>query len=509
MLRQLRHFCFTRIHPSWSFYSCVVGIIFGIVLAIFPSISLVRNSYWLILSFVLMIFTLLVPCRFSLVLAFLAGATIGNFRPLPDLESQQLFQNLVGETVILSGEITEDPSHKDGRTTLRLQNLRLQLPRDQPSENSENSEQAVAGIAYVQLAQMYSELERSDEVTIFGKVGAGFGTFVTSFYRPELREIKRAETGDVFARLKNWFAKIVRKFVPSPEVELGLGYLVGQKSGLPEQLATNLQAVGMTHVVVASGAHLGILVTAAKKLFGKLSKFTGLLFSLLLIAGFVLVVGFTPSMTRAALVAGLSLLVGYVGRKFSPLRLILFVAALTLLLVPTNLQNLGWQLSFASFFGILVLGPYLERTFYGGKKPPWLASMLLTSLSTSLICAPILIYNFGSISLLSFVANLVILPTLPYAMLLMFCTGLVGFIAPLAQILGRIATILLDVHIALVNFLSTKTMLIFELPSADPRIFALYVPIMLFLIFSSARRKHRHRRAHPNSAKSHQKIYSG
>ena len=324
-------------------------------------------------------------------------------------------------------------------------------------------------------------MERSDIITLQGILSAGFGTYAGMLSRPELVAVRRAEVGDIFARVKQSFAQIIKKLIRAPEADLGLGYLMGLKSGLPDGLADTLRAVGMTHVVVASGAHLGILASAARKLCGYLSKFAGLLGSLLLIAGFTLIVGFTPSMTRAALVSVLSLGVGYFGRQFTPLRLLLFVAMLTLLLAPLNCLHLGWQLSFASFFALLIIAPRLQKLFYGGKKPPWLASMLLTSLAATLACAPILIYNFGTLSLLSFVANLFILPTLPYAMLLVFLTGAFSFWPWLAGVIAQLATILLGAHIWLVNFLGEKTMFIFELGSGDPRIFLIYVPIFLLL----------------------------
>ena len=119
--------------------------------------------------------------------------------------------------------------------------------------------------------------------------------------------------------------------------------------------------------------------------------------------------------------------------------------------------------------------------------------MLITSLATSLICTPLLIFNFGTFSLLSFVANLVILPTLPYAMLLVFLSGATSFLPFLATPIVTLATILLNFHINFINFLSTKTSLIFELSPADPRIFLLYLPIIFCLIFAPLR-KHFHRR---------------
>ena len=195
-----------------------------------------------------------------------------------------------------------------------------------------------------------------------------------------------------------------------------------------------------------------------------------------------MVVGFTPSMTRAALVASLSIIVGYFGRSFSPLRLLGLVAMLTLMLEPTYLINLGWQLSFASFFGILLVAPKLQKLLYGGKKPPWLANMLITSFATTIICLPVLVYNFGTLSLLSFVANLIILPTLPYVMLLVLLTGIFSFLPWLACAIGQLAQILLELHINVVSFLSQQKTFVLELTSGDVRIFLVYLPIMLLIL---------------------------
>lgn len=469
-------FCGQEIHASYCFYAAIAGIIFGIVASFYTKTIFCQSWLWLIAAILLLLFALNFSNRLTLLIACLAGMIIANFRVAPELISQDYFVGLTGSTVTISGKIAGDPDISSGQVKFKLSNLRLQLPRDQP-------ELQLAGTVYVQLTSSRVELERSDIVTLTGKVGSNFGTYSATFYRPELVDVERAAAGDVFARLKTWFAHLVHNLIPSPAADLGLGYLMGLKSGLPDSLADALRAVGMTHVVVASGAHLGILVSAARKIFGKISKFAGLLFSLLLIAGFVLLVGFTPSMTRAGLVASLSLLLGYVGRKFTPLRLLSFVACLTLLIVPSNFQNLGWQLSFASFFGIMLVAPRLQAFLYGGKHPPWLASMLITSLSTSLICAPILIYNFGSLSLLALIANLIILPTLPYAMLLVFLTGATSFWLWLAQIFATLAQALLEFHIFVVHFLSEKTMFIIELTANDPRIFLIYLPVLLLLIW--------------------------
>lgn len=469
----MRQFYSRFLHPSWHFYAIVWGIIAGIIIGLISHQIFLSGYLWWAVIILLTIIIFYHPTPLKLVLAFLVGLFISNLRLTPEFSSATYFENFIGNEITLSGKISEDPISDVGGTTIKLRDLHL--PPDSPA--------GLSGMLYVKLTNNQNQLEKSDVVTLKGKLGSGFGTFVASMFRPEVLSLERSETGDLFARTKHWFAERVREFLPSPESELGLGYLMGMKSDLPDTLLTALQIVGMTHVVVASGAHLGILTNAAKKFFGKISKFASLLFSLLLIFAFVSIVGFTPSMTRAGLVAILSLSFGYVGRKFTSLRLLSFVAAITLLIEPTYFLNLGWQLSFASFFAILIFAPRLQKALYGGKQPPWLAAMLITSVSTILICAPILIYNFGSLSLLSLVVNLIVLPTLPYAMLFVFLTGATSFLPAIATLFGHLATLLLDLHLLVVNYFSEQTMFVLSLPSGDFRFYLLYLPILFFLFY--------------------------
>lgn len=487
----MRRFLTTALHPSWCFYALVWGVIAGIIISQVLECDFGIPPLIAITMLIGLLFFWPKACRIIIIASFLVGLVAGNCYVSPQLESKIAVSQYVGKTVTIIGNLSEDASNKNGKISVKLQKLQLQF--------SNEAAIPLTGTFYATISGTAPELERSDTLQVTGKLSAGFGTFVGSMTRAKITSIDRSETGDIFGRFKKWFATIVRAWIPSPKVDLGLGYLMGMKSGLPEDFATALQLVGMTHVVVASGAHLAILTGAAKKIFGKISRFAGMLFALMMILFFVLIVGFTPSMTRAALVASLSLLMDYIGRKFTPIRLISFVAMLTLLIEPTNFFNLGWQLSFASFFGILVMGPRLQKAFYGGKTPPWLASMLITSIATSLVCAPILIYNFGTISFLSLIANLIILPTLPYAMLGMVLTGVTSFIAPLAHLVAMITVSILDLHIWVVNFLSEQKAFILELPSANAYFYLLYLPVLLFLCYPSIRQAWRRFRPQANS----------
>ena len=220
---------------------------------------------------------------------------LAGCRLAPDLIALEQWRALVGQTLTISGTLTEDPSLTSGQIALRLGNLQIHPatdapdpPPSQPVENSvdnpvENSGEGTSapislpGTLYVTLSGSdgltADGLLRSDHLTLNGTLQAGFGTFAATLYRPTVTGWSRASPGDLAAQFKLWFASLVQTYIPSPASDLGLSYLLGYKAGLSDELSDTLQIVGMTHVVVASGSHLGILVGAARKLFGRLSKF--------------------------------------------------------------------------------------------------------------------------------------------------------------------------------------------------------------------------------------------
>ena len=292
---------------------------------------------------------------------------------------------------------------------------------------------------------------------------------------------------------RDWLSDRIEEVLPEREAKLGMSYLLGTKTGLDKELSENLKAVGLAHIVVASGAHLSILVEIARKIFGKISRFSGLLFSVLLILFFMCMVGWTPSILRAGVMAILTLLSWYVGRKIAPWRIILMVAAFTLMLNPLFLTNLGWLLSFASYAGIMMLGPGITRFFYGKKKPGFVASTVLATVAATLMTLPIILYYFGQISLISVVANILILPTLPYVMGLTFLTGIFAGVPGVSVAVGFLTEKLLDFHIVAVEWFGGMEQFLIKIDRYEPRVLLLYLIIVgivgvKFLRFWCARR---------------------
>ena len=294
------------------------------------------------------------------------------------------------------------------------------------------------------------------------------------------------ETEEWVVSVRDWFAAKIEGVMPEPQVGLGLSYLLGMKTGLPDDLSEQLRMVGLVHIVVASGAHLSILVEVARRVFGRASRTFGLVCSILFVVFFMAMVGWTPSILRAGLMAILTLVGWYVGRKIAPLRMILMVAAVTLILNPMFVVDLGWLLSFASFGGIMILGPRMTKFFYGERRPGFVGATVLTTLSATLMTLPIILYYFGQISLISVVANLLILPTLSYAMGLVFMTGVCAGLPVVETVVAWCATRILDFHIVVVGWLSGMEQFLVKIDRYQPGVFWIYlvivVPVLIGLI---------------------------
>ena len=428
------------VHQSYLVIALAVGIVVGAILAIVFRVNYFNSPVWLAVVIMILTAVYLRPRLIFIGIVFVVGMVLVFFRVSSQLIGENYIRQFWGQTIKVTGIVEADPNSDESATKLKISNLKFG-----------KEEKQTQGIIYISLKHN-EKVRRADEVVFEGKLSEGFGIYAGYMYRPYLKRIKRAEPKDTVLLIRDTFSERIKRLIPEPEVNLGLSYLLGMKAGLPEDLSENLRIVGLTHIVVASGAHLSILVGIAWKIFGKLSRFAGLFFSIGFVLFFMCMVGWTPSILRAGVMAILSLITWYCGRKMEPWRLILITMAFTLMLNPMFLINLGWLLSFASYAGIMILGPRLIEFFYGVKKPGFIASTILVTISATLMTLPISLYFYGTLSLISVLANLLILPTLSAAMGCVFMAGVVAGIPGVEQLVGYVATKILDFHIIVIEF---------------------------------------------------------
>jgi competence protein ComEC len=433
-----------KIHISWFIAWTSLGFLCGVALSIFPMSSMFADIAWVVVGTSLFVLAAIKRKAPLILLVLIAGLIFGLWRGAIEQRALTSYQPFYGKNLVINGKITEDTSfgsHGDQR--FRLDGIKI--------ENQKLPEEI-----WVSTTSSL-DIKRGDIVTVKGTMQKGFGNIPASMFRANLLNIKRPYPGDIGRRVRDRFANGVRTAIPEPEASLGVGYLVGQRSALPESLDQQIKTVGLTHAVVASGYNLTILVSFACGLFARKSKYLATLASSTMIGGFILITGFSPSMSRAGLVAGLSLAAWYYGRKIHPFVLLPFAAAITVLIQPSYIWgDIGWYLSFSAFIGVIVLAPLLHHYFWGeDKQPHAFRRLLIETFSAQLATLPIILLAFHQYSQYALLANILVVPLVPFMMALTFFSGIAGLITPgVAGLVGAPATFLLNYSVSIISFIA-------------------------------------------------------
>jgi len=425
------------VHSSWGIAVLCATFVVGVWLAL-----LLRVPTWIGVA----VLPLLILCFWHLrvyILPVVAsiGLCVGLGYGSAALGERDAYSVYIGQMVELSGKVKEDPNKSSSGLSLQLDTVTIEG-------------QQLPGSVLVSLES--KDIKRGDIVTVRSVLKPGFGSFPASMSRATIVSIVRPVPGDVGRVVRDWFADKIRMNISEPQASLGIGFLTGQKSALPDELSDALKIAGLTHIVVASGYNLTILVRMARRLFVRFSKYLSALSSGVMITMFMAVTGLSPSMTRAGLVSGLSLLAWYYGYRFHPLILLPFAAAITVALQPSYVWgDLGWQLSFAAFAGVMIVAPLLQRYFYGEKEPGVLRQILGETIAAHIVTVPIIAIGFGVISNVAVIANVLVVTLVPLAMLLTFISGVWTIIGlPLVWLIATPTSWLLTYMTSVATFVS-------------------------------------------------------
>jgi competence protein ComEC len=445
-----------KIHTSWFIAWISVAILIGIATA--PDVNgFFMDPTWAVIGLALFSAVIIKRTRYMIGLAIIAGLLLGLCRGSAAHASLAAYKPYIGKHLTLSGHVSEDTSYgPKGDLRFRLDNVRIK-------------NQQLAGTIWVSTAESI-DIKRGDSVSITGMLGEGFGNIPASMYRANVDSIERPNPGDIGRRVRDWFGTGVDRAMPADDANFAMALLVGQKLTISETLNNQLRTVGLIHAVVASGTQLTILVGVARRLFKKLSKYLATLMSGSMIIGFMLITGFSPSMSRAGLVSGLSVAAWYYGRVIHPLVLLPFAAAITALFNPAYIWgDVGWYLSFVSFTGVILLAPLINAYFWGDTRPGILQEILVMTFAAQITTLPLVIHVFGYFSVYALLANLLVVPLIPFTMLLTFIAGIIGLVIPtLADWFGMPVSLILQYMTTTVGWIAhlpnAKTELSFSIP---------------------------------------------
>lgn len=268
--------------------------------------------------------------------------------------------------------------------------------------------------------------------------------------------------------IKNKFKEKIMAILPAPESSFLAGLLIGTQEDIPSQLMNSFNITGTTHLIALSGYNITIIGILLMNLFYILyfSKSSSFWLTIIMIIFFVILTGAEASVVRAAIMGILILLSKKIGRLKNITNAVVFTACLMLLFNPKILRyDIGFQLSFLATLGIIYVSPILfKKGFYKIPNDLEFRESFLMTVSAQIMTFPIIIYNFGRLSLIAPIVNVLILPVVPLSMLYGFIATLLGFFELiLAKIAGFFAWIFLAYEIKTIKLFS-------EIPFASIKI---------------------------------------
>lgn len=267
------------------------------------------------------------------------------------------------------------------------------------------------------------ELGAGSHVRVIGRVSRfendAYGR--SRVLRGEVRKVKAVRIVSVdegspgpLLRLRNGLLASIAP-ATDPARSLIAGVVCGRSAELRAQPAGDWFSVtGTAHLIAVSGSHLAIVGFVIESALQKTRLSRGLQRGLLVLAlaAYAVFTGASPSAVRACCMVAATLVANGAGRRRHGLSALFVTMAIFVLLRPTVLFEMGFQLSCASVFAILCFCPYATYALVELGVPSGVASILSVTLCSQLATLPVTIPAFGTFSLIAPIANAVIGPVI-------------------------------------------------------------------------------------------------
>lgn len=338
--------------------------------------------------------------------------------------------------VSLVGTIADYPDVRDSQIKLTVKAESL-------------NERTVKGTVLVTVNR-YPEFSYGEKVKLWGAVQApiefedfSYKNYLRRYgidsvmYYPKGEVLEGARRADwrfwVFALKAQIEARLNRLFTES-HASFAAGLLLGARRGIPPDLMEDFNISGLTHIIAISGYNITLIIVFVSGLLRFLNKKWQTIMATLVIFLFVVLVGGTAAVVRAAIMGVLGLWAVWFGRKAEVTRLLAFTAALMAMWNPFILvDDVGFQLSFAATCGLIYMTDAV--TLFLKKMRIWrfipeifsIREAFVTTLAAQTFAVPIIVRVFGRFSLIAPLANVAVVSFIPLAMLFSFGAVLISY----------------------------------------------------------------------------------
>ncbi len=282
-----------------------------------------------------------------------------------------------------------------------------------------------------------------DGVTLVGSIKSGLLLDVVG-RGTTLNEV----AADVRAEVRD---RVARRLSPHSTLSAAIvsAVLIGDRSGLPDEVRMRLQAAGTYHVIAISGGNIAILaavILLALAITGTSGRRAALV-TLVVLIGYAQVVTAGPSVWRATLVAIVYLVARFLDHRSAPWQSMAVAGGLLACAHPLDVRNAGFILTFGATGALLEVARRMSMMRRGPVGPrsrvmAWLTTSVAASVAVEIALLPVMAITFSRVTVAGLVLNLAAVPLMAVvqlAGLVIVCADRLDAVARLAAWFAHLA----------------------------------------------------------------------
>ena len=287
-------------------------------------------------------------------------------------------------------------------------------------------------------------------------------------------------------KLRNLMKTKIEKLLPKETSGLCLGMLIGETSGIEENMQENFRDSNLSHILAVSGANVSYIIVSITYIFNKmyLRKRLSKIISIILLILFMLLTGCTSSVNRACIKAILMLIAELLYRKSDVYNNLAISALILLIINPYSLLDIGFQLSYMGTIGIVFLHDKIGNFIkINNKIVKYFFEMIAVTTCANLAIIPIMMFHFNTISLTFYFSNIIVGPILGIVVIIGFIMFFISLIfTPISSLIAIVLNLMLKFIIKIAEI--TANMPFSKITIITPSFFFIIVWYLIIISIS-------------------------
>jgi ComEC/Rec2-related protein len=424
-------------------------------------------------------------------------------------ESKSIFLSLyennssAGDNIVIEGRVSNHPVYRYGNLNFLLEADKIYIYDCNGNLNSlfnageliniELDSTGIESILRDDHLRLTGSLDKNDSKN-FMAGGCDEIVFIA-----DCGDIKKIESSNLSYRIFNFRSRLYcclkNAFYKNLEIEdacIAEAVILGNRNNVPEYLTESFKRCGVYHLFAISGLHISFFISLIYLVFKKMrSSYFIFWASVIFLVVYNFLVGERASILRASIMAVFILLAKEWNREYSHKILLYLSYIIIIIFNPYFIYDLGFWMTYASMAALVFIYPAAMRLagnifpFLKLKRSSFIKIALIT-LSIQTVLFPVLAYFFKEVSLISPVANILVIPVFYILLSILMVSSFVTIIwPPVGGLLLKPSSIIFVYILKTVKILSKFDFCIINFDSFPVKNVVVYYIVFVVILFTA------------------------